>query len=372
MPTPAARSPWHSFLSAILVWTLLAACGSSATPAPTASPTPAPSAAPPTAVPTRAPLANRIGIRTTAGQAEFYDTVTGAKFTPLGANYVDFAEITPGELWEDYVFGAGTYQPQKVRAAFQRLSQGGYNTVRMFFDLCAKGPACIGNPSGPGLNSEFLDNMAEVMTIAGEERLYLLFTANSIPIGGQYWDRFVQQFNSSGHPGFDLFHENGNYLHAAGVAMYAQYWRDLMSGLAQRGAPFEVMLGWELQNEHWLFNERPPLSLDSGTATISNGQSYDLSDPEQKRQMVNDGIVYWMETLIGVIRKYDAQALVTVGFFPPNFPNDIKAAPEWYRDPAALLKTAPVDFWDFHAYPPAPPYIVESMKNVSENFGIIG
>jgi hypothetical protein len=342
---------------------LFAAAVLTACSIPVASPTPAATATP-------APLAHRIGVRIAGGDAEFYDRVTGARFVPRGTNYVDFAELVPGELWQDYIFGAGTYRLDKVRAAFERLSQGGYNTVRLFFDHCGKGPSCIGSPSGDGLNPVFLDHMVEVMRLAGEQGLYLILTANTVPLSGRYWESFSPRFEAS-PDGFATFFENGYYLHAAGVAMQAAYWTDLMSGLAERKAPFEVMLGWELQNEYWLFSERPPLALTSGIVTISSGQSYDMSDPAQKRQMVTDGTLYWMETLAAIVRQYDPEGLVTVGFFPPNFPNDIRVAPEWYRDTASLLAEAPVDFWDFHAYPPPSVYIEESMTAVVENFGIL-
>lgn len=315
---------------------------------------------------------NRIGIRTVDGVAEFYDTVTGEKFIPRGVNYVDFKEVTPGQLWEDYIFGVGTYQPEKVRQAFSRLSKGGYNTVRLFFDHCYAGPSCIGNPSGDGLNPGFLDHMVEIMHMAAEENLYLVLTANGVPASGNYWTRYAGQYEQDGHFGFGEFFENGYYLHAAGVDMQAQYWRDLMSGLASRSAPFEVVLGWQLQNEYWLFKSEPPLSLQEGLVEISNGRSYDMSDPEQKRQMVTDGILFWIETLIPIIKEYDPAALTTVGFFAPDFPNQNDLATDWYRDTASLIKIAPVDFWDFHAYPEPATFITRNMQSTAENFSMIG
>ena len=313
---------------------------------------------------------HRIGIRTVSGEAEFYDTVTGEKFFPRGANYVDFKEITPGELWEDYIFGAGTYKPEAVSAAFHKLSVNGYNTVRIFFDHCGKGPSCIGNPNGPGLNPVFLDHMVEVMHMADAENLHLLFTANGVPLSGQYWERYDAQFQQNPH-GFESFYDNGYYMHKAGVDMQVQYWDDLISGLKERNAPFEVMLGWQLQNEYFLVANKAPLSWTSGSVTISNGKSYDMADENQKRKMATDAVLYWMNALIPVIKRYDPQALVTVGFFAPNFPNDFGLAPEWYRDPASLINIAPVDFWDFHHYP----FLLDlraSMQSGAENFGMIG
>jgi hypothetical protein len=212
--------------------------------------------------------------------------------------------------------------------------------------------------------------MVEVMQIAADEGLYLILTANGVPLDGGYWTSFDQQFNQQGHFGFEQFYGNGYYLHSAGVDMQAAYWEDLMTGLADRNAPFSVVLGWQLQNEYWLFKTEPPLSYEEGMVTISNGQSYNMANPDQKRQMVADGVIFWIETLIPVIKSVDPEALVTVGFFSPDFPVKSDLAPDWYRDTAAIIDRAPVDFWDFHAYPEPKTITVRNMQSVVENFGM--
>lgn len=315
-----------------------------------------------------AELTPRIGIRQIDGVAEFYNRGTGERFIPRGSNYIDFAELRRGQLWEDYVFGAGTYRRDKIRDEFAKLAEHGYNTVRMFFDHCFSGPSCIGNQHGDGLNPIFLDNMVDVMHIAAENGLYLVLTANVVPLDGNYWPRFDRQFQQNAE-GYNSFYENGYYLHAAGVAMHEQYWRDLLSGLVERQAPFEVVLGWQLQNEYWLFDHLLPLSLNRGQITIANGQTYDLSDPEQKRQMVADAVLFWIERLRAVVREYDPEGLVTVGFFPPNFPNDLNIAPGWYRDTASIIDSAQVDFWSFHIYP-EPTDLSDLMRRMVENLGM--
>ena len=138
----------------------------------------------------------RIGVRQVDGVGEFYNRATGDRFVPRGSNYIDFKEVIPGKLWEDYIFGAGTYQPEKVRAEFAKLADYGYNTVRLFFDHCYSGPLCIGRSNGDGLNPVFLDHMVEVMNIAADEGLYLILTANGVPLDGNYFGRFERQFNA--------------------------------------------------------------------------------------------------------------------------------------------------------------------------------
>lgn len=314
---------------------------------PATDPPAAASAAPsrlPSPVP--APEVHRIGTRVVEGAGEFYDTVTGEAFVPRGANYVDVREVVPGQLWEDYVFGAGTFRPDLVREAFHHLAEYGYNTVRLHFDLCVQGPSCIGRAVGTGLNPEFLDHMVVVMNIAAGEGLHLIMAAGRVPRDGLYWDRFaVHHTFEEGLESLGALDENGYYLHPAGIAMQAQYWRDLMSDLALRRAPFEVVLGWELQSEFWLHARKPPLSLDRELVTLPGGPTYNLADTEEKRRMIADATLAWMESLAAVVRETDPEALVGIGVAPSALqsPNPVAAR---YADVVPLLEAAPLDFFD--------------------------
>jgi hypothetical protein len=313
------------------------------------------------------PQVNRIGIRTVDGVAEFHDTVTEETFIPRGVNYVDFYP-TEHIGYEDRLMATNVYDPDRVRAAFRNLKEYGYNTVRIFFDNCSSGSHCFGNRFGTGLNPDYLDNMVDVMYIAGEEGIYIIFTANTAPGEGGYWQYFDDQiYNKNRLPGFETY-QNADWLHPAGVEMKRRAWTDLMSGLAERDALFEAVLGWQLTNEYWLWKNNPPLSLDEGLVTISNGETYDMADPERKRQMVIDGTLYFMETIVPVIKEYDPDALTTMGFFAPQFPNQTGIGGDWYVDTAPLMDKAPIDFWDFHAYADMD---IDIFKQ-AENFGMVG
>jgi hypothetical protein len=71
-----------------------------------------------------------------------------------------------------------------------------------------------------------------------------------------------------------------------------------------------------------------------------------MSDPQQKKQMVSDGLVYYIAQMKEEILLHDPTALVTMGFFVPEL-----VAPDWYVETASLLHNADLDFFDFHAYP---------------------
>jgi len=101
--------------------------------------------------------------------------------------------------------------------------------------------------------------------------------------------------------------------------------------------------------------------LTSGLVETTTG-SYDMSDQEQKSQMVSDGLVYYIAQMKEEILLHDPTALVAMGFFVPEI-----AAPGWYVETASLLEKSNLDFFDFHAYPGGP-----SLLDQAEHFGMIG
>ena len=201
------------------------------------------------------------------------------------------------------------------------------------------------------------------MQIARQQGLFLLLTSNDLPGQGGYWE-LSNQGASSQFEGY----RNAHILTEPGVDSARRYWGDLLTGLAEHGAPFDAVLGWQLLNEQWLFEDQPPLSLDSGVVTTANGQSYDLADPAQKRRMVSENLIHYIGAVREVILAHDPTALVTMGFFVPGFPNATAIAPGWYRDTASLIAGgAPLDFYDFHAYPGED----ITLAQMAENFGMI-
>ncbi len=314
----------------------------------------------------RTAQAHRILIRQSNGTGEFFDTLTGEKFIPRGVNYLDFYK-NEHDNYEDRTMAIGIYDPMRVRAAFRHLKEKGYNTVRIFFDLCGTGPICVARSSGAGLNPGYLDNMVDLMWIADEQQIHIVFTANALPDGGGYWQIFDAEFNRTVHSGFESA-QNADWIHSAGVKAKAAFWRDLMSGLAERDAPFPTVLGWELTNEFWLWKNVAPLSLSSGKVTISNGKTYDMADPASKQLMVTDGTLFFMNTIIPIIKQFDPAAQTTMGFFVPQYPNPTFIGGDWYVDTAPLMEQAPIDFWDFHSYADTDLTVIQQ----AENFGMPG
>jgi F5/8 type C domain-containing protein len=342
----------------VLISLVIASCSSLpsqslSTPAPSTALATQTSIPQPTTKTPQHQVEHRIDIRQVNGVGEFYDKQTGQKFILRGANYVF---VPQGNAHTIFLLKAGLYDPQRTRKDFATLASLGYNTVRVFLDQCNKGIGCIGADDNSGLNSEYLDNIADMMSAGRETGLFILFTSNDLPDQGGY----AEEANS-GSSGDFAGYRNSYYLRPPAISATRRYWSDLLTGLVERNAAFDAVLGWQLLNEQWMFRDQPPLSLTSGMVETTTG-SYDMGLPNQKTQMVSDGIIYYIAQMKEEILLHDPTALVTMGFFAPEI-----AAPDWYVETASLLEKSDLDFFDFHAYPGG-----ASLQSHAEHFGLPG
>ena len=296
-----------------------------------------PAATPDPSSPQNVPPEHHIGVRQSEGIGEFYNRLTGEKFVPRGVNYV---YVPHNGVYSTLTLKVGVYNPGRTRQDFDLLASKGYNTVRVFLDHCSSGEGCIGDSDNKGLNMSFLDNIVDMLAAAEQAGIYILFTSNDLPDQGGY----AEQANAQSG-GLFAGYRNSYYLTPGAVTATRQYWRDLLTGLQERSAATDRVLGWQLLNEQWMFLDQPPLSLTSGEVETTTGV-YDMSDPTQKKQMVSDGLVYYIKEVKTEILEVDPSALVTMGFFAPEI-----VAPDWYVETATLLAGSDLDFFDFHAYP---------------------
>jgi len=307
-----------------------------------------------------APPEHRIGVRVVDGEGEFYDRVTDETFIVRGVNYV-FLERPNGD-WVNEPFDTFGYDPDLTRADFRRIADAGFTTVRMFFDHCSGPPGCITSPDRTGVDPAYLDNVADVIDAAAETGLFLLLTSNDIPDHGGYGEAANRQAGEQ-FAGY----RNAHYLTAAGHEAAAAYWSDFMTGLVDRGARLDHVFGWSLLNEQWLFGHQVPLSLSAGLVTAADGVTYDMADPEQKAAMVANNLNRYATLVHDVITDHDPTALVTMGFFAPQFPNATAIGGDWYVDTVGYIEGgAPLDFYDFHAYPGED----IPLHQLAENFGV--
>lgn len=304
---------------------------------------------------------HRIATHRIYGLAEFYDRQTSQSFVPRGVNYSIIVPVL--DHYEDRLFGVGIYDHDRTESDFATLSEAGYNTVRIVLDGCTSGEGCIGLSDGQGLNPGYLDNIVDLMNLAKEENIYLLMAASDLPQLGGY----AHLAEAGTNPSFAIG-RNRVYFTPKGISATQTFWSDLLTGLIERQAPFDIVLGWELQSEQYYLSDQPPFSLEAGKVTPADGRTYDLSYPAQKKSMALDGLLYYIDQVRQTILDYDPTGLVSMGFLAPDAPNPWREGDMRYVVTSELIAASSLDFLDFHAYPGDG----LTIQQLAQNYGMYG
>lgn len=293
-----------------------------------------------------------IAVRTAAtGYGELYDTRTGATFRPRGFNLLHDHAFPNGAI-VDLIVAPGGYDQVWLDEQLNKMTSLGYTTIRVFLDLCPED--CLTNPDGT-VKPAWLDNVAALLETAKAHGMVVLLTSNELPYLG-FGDQLPCCSPFEG--GF-----NAQILSGDGINVTLTYWRRIIGGLQERGAPLEVILAYELLNEAQLEGNREPLSLTGGLVTAANGNSYDMADPGAKARMVDDGLVFWADSVAATIKAMDPTALVTIGFFPPDFPHSVRPGDTRVVRTKRFIRESALDFFDFHFYPSLDLYLWQVVEN---------
>jgi hypothetical protein len=139
-------------------------------------------------------------------------------------------------------------------------------------------------------------------------------------------------------------YRNSLWLASEGHDLLVEYWTEVVEALKREGAPLDVVI-YEIQQEQWVQGDVEPLSLDSGTVTTADGETYDMASPADRTTMVESNVRLGAERVRRAIRGLDSGALVTMGAFPQP-PGDTYLVPS-----LALLESSTLDLVDLHLYP---------------------
>ncbi len=331
------------------------------------TPSPAPSA---TMTPTQTqpltpiPPEHRIGVRVVDGVGEFYDRLSGEKFTPRGSNYIRLGTqqgVNGGAFYIYHsTFNVNSYHPSQAEENLALMSDLGYNVVRVFLNGGCKSD-CIGDAAG-GISKAYVANLVDFLNKAKAHGIYLLLTTDGEP-GTKYYIDLLDTTWS-----VDFEGNNKSFLTGGGVLVARRFWQDLIKALQDQFAPMDAIFAYELRNELFFEANLAPLNRTSGTIATANGKSYDMSSVPDNLRMIEENLVNWIDTVRAAILQRDPTALVTVGFFIPQAPNSARPG-----DPR-LIVTEPsiwesqADFIDLHLYPG----FGLNMQQHAENFGING
>ena len=295
--------------------------------------------------------------------AEFYDRLSGQTFIPRGNNYIRLAyqDAPSGErILFHSTFNVGSYDPARAEQALQRMHADGYNIVRVFLNGCCFANA-LGDPAG-GLSAEYIANLTDFLKIAKANGIYILLEPGDLPATGGYIELLDSTWSG------DFAGGSASYLRTGGLRANIQHWRDLIGELVRQGAPLDAIFAYELRNEVFFESNFPPFSLTSGVVQTANGATYDMASEEDKQRMMDEGLVYWIDTLTTAIIKIDPTALVTVGFFWPQRPHPARMGDPRRIETRPAIWESSAHFIDLHPYPgwelTLPQYV--------DNFGMAG
>lgn len=286
---------------------------------------------------------HRIGVRVVEGNGEFYDRQTGERFVPRGANLIRLSGGSHSTL------DPGAFDPARIDATFAQMASAGFNTVRIFLNSY---PGGLPGVSG-SLSQDYLDNVADVLRLAKNYGLYVILTADWLPESPDW----------AVPPAPLIENVNLHYLSEGGHIVNERFWRAFAMGLIERRAPLDALLAYELRNELYFTTLFPPFSLNDGAVRTANGRTYSLSNPADKRQMLEDNLMLWVDRMRAAILAVDPSALVTVGFFQPQGPNTSRVGDDRLIETSAVIRQSTADFIDLHAYPGGDLTLLEIVEN---------
>lgn len=115
-----------------------------------------------------------------------------------------------------------------------------------------------------------------------------------------------------------------------------------------------------MQNELSLDGKGWPFDGISGSVTTANGKTYDLADKGQRQALMDDGIVYYLDTMADAVHEVDPGLLVCEGIFTMRAvgkdpAKDVGPSPAFAGDrrwPPTLetLSRSKLNFLDVHFY----------------------
>ena len=277
-----------------------------------------------------APNRHWIGVRVGAdGEQELFDRRSGDAFVPRGTNLL--LKVRESNQVSSGLFRPGDWNPDKVIKELGRIAERGYNTVRVFIDLCKKD--CISTRNG-SIRAAYAENIAAFLDIAVETGLVVFLASNDLPDRG-YANRLPCCSPFGGY-------RNSLWLTADGHDLLVEYWTEVVRAVKREGGTLRNVI-YEIQQEQFLLADVEPLSRSSGLVLTADGEAYDMSVPAEKTAMVESNTLLGARRVRAAIRRLDPGALVTMGFFAQF---DTRVVPS-----RAMLEDSTLDLVDLHLYP---------------------
>lgn len=312
-------------------------------------------------------------------EAYFYQSESGKAFVPIGMNYMKLRMGDHSTFDADTMKTSGDYDPYDAETLLKMLKRDGYNTVRVFIigrnDI---NPGIGGDYSQTaGIYDPYMDNVIDFLQRARAHGIYVLpaFGDGELPLNQYFEQKLKPMLEKYGHT------KNVIPLTDIGIAAKAEYVTMVLNKIkASDPELLKVLLGVELQNELYVDSNAWPFTVQTGSLTMPNGKSYDMSNVDQRQQMYEESIIHYLNTMVSAIKQVDPELLVTEGIFTMKavgkmpethkgvLPNS--AVDSRYPPTADILGRSDLDFLDIHLYHTTSDSLAFSVKQnlVSVNY----
>ena len=307
----------------------------------------------------------RIAAQANVSNPKFYNTQTGATFTPTGSNYIplDWVDGIPYHT----TFNTAHYDSDAAEEALSKMQRDGYNVVRVFLDRGDPVHQNLGEYSFAGqysrnvaqLYQPCVDDFIDFLRRARSHNIYVIPTCDFFPNNQYYWDVCGSDIPAN------VDNMNILLLSQGGISAKKIYLEQLVQSVKDaepNGALLSTVFSWELTNEVAIVVDGKPFKLESGLVTTADGQTYDMAIDADRQQCLDSNIVNWANQCVAAVNAVDPEAMISVSVYTysavnrtgPNGVRPITYYPEETRFPARpliLLEYSTLDYVDVHTYP---------------------
>jgi hypothetical protein len=168
-----------------------------------------------------------VGVRERAGGLELFDRRTGDAFVPRGSNLL--MKVPEGTGVASGLFRPHDWNPKKVDRELRSMTALGYDTVRVFIDLC--NVDCISTANGR-IRPAYARNIAAFLRMARDRGLVVMLASADVP-DLRYSDRLPCCSPFGGY-------RNSLWLAPEGHDLLVEYWTEVVEALQREDAPLEV------------------------------------------------------------------------------------------------------------------------------------
>jgi hypothetical protein len=239
-----------------------------------------------------------------------------------------------GTITYHSTFNVGSYDAAAAGIALGRMAAGGYNVVRVFVHgQCVD--VCVVDSSGE-ISRAYVANVVDFLRRAQQHGIYVVLTQDFLPDVGSY----ASEINAEPRDLVD--NVNLNYLTERGLAANARFWSDLVREFRRQRAPFDAIFSFLVRSEANLLADARPFTLTAGSITLPGGRAYDLSSWPEKKQLVDDSLVLFVDRMRSAIvelipRRSSALASSTTPSPTPHVPE----TSAWSAGPAQSAARRP-------------------------------